>query len=81
MASIENLNDLLITLDDNVAMIEIQRPPHNFFDVDLIRTLADALTSLGNQSGCRSVCLVSDGKSFCAGANLNFQNHPATSKV
>jgi len=53
-----------------VALIEIRRPPHNFFDYDLIRDIADALDTLADDESCRAVVLASDGKHFCAGAKL-----------
>ena len=52
-----------------VALVEIHRPPDNFFDVDLIRQLADTLEELAS-GPCRAVVLASEGKHFCAGARL-----------
>ena len=62
--------DLGIELADAVATVEMRRPPHNFFDLALIRQLADAFEALDADPGCRAVVLASQGKSFCAGANL-----------
>jgi enoyl-CoA hydratase/carnithine racemase len=62
--------DLALTLRDHVSTIEIQRPPHNFFDFHLIRQLADTLETLDEDPACRTVLLCSQGKSFCAGANF-----------
>lgn len=62
--------DLDISLDEHVATVEIQRPPHNFFDVELIRGLADAFHALDREPECRVIVLASRGKNFCAGANL-----------
>jgi 2-(1,2-epoxy-1,2-dihydrophenyl)acetyl-CoA isomerase len=56
--------------DDFVAMAEIHRPPHNYFDAGLIASLADALEALDSEPACRAVVLGSEGKSFCAGAQL-----------
>lgn len=53
-----------------VATIEIQRPPHNFFDNVLINSIADALEALDKDDSCRAVVLAAQGKSFCAGANF-----------
>jgi enoyl-CoA hydratase/carnithine racemase len=53
-----------------VALIEIRRPPHNFFDVALIQEVAAALEALDEDTGCRAVVLAAQGKSFCAGANF-----------
>ena len=39
--------DIGVDLDkDMVATIEIRRPPHNFFDIDLIHQIADACEAL-----------------------------------
>jgi 2-(1,2-epoxy-1,2-dihydrophenyl)acetyl-CoA isomerase len=53
-----------------VAVLEIRRPPNNFFDTDLIRDIAEALERLANDGQCRAVVLCSEGKHFCAGANF-----------
>ncbi|MEM7346956.1 MAG: enoyl-CoA hydratase-related protein, partial [Chloroflexota bacterium] len=53
-----------------VALAEIQRGPNNFFDQNLIASLADAFTALDEDSNCRVIVLASEGKHFCAGANF-----------
>ncbi len=64
--------DLEITVgDDHVATVEIQRPPHNYFDHVLIQSLADAFSALDDYEGARAILLCAQGKSFCAGANFN----------
>ncbi len=68
--------DVSVELKDYVAQVEIHRPPHNFFDVQLIRDLAEALSALDDDPRCRAVVLAAEGKSFCAGAN--FANPAAT---
>src|SRR6185295_2920987 len=62
--------DIGIERSGSVATIEIQRPPHNFFDVVLINAIADALEALDKDDECRAVVLAAQGKSFCAGANF-----------
>jgi enoyl-CoA hydratase/carnithine racemase len=64
------MSDLAVTHADHVGMIVMQRPPHNFFDIDLIRDIADALEQFDREAQVRSVVLASDGKAFCAGANF-----------
>ena len=56
--------------DDHVATVEFHRPPNNFFDVDLVRSLGDALEDLEPDLDVRAVVLCSEGKHFCAGANF-----------
>ena len=72
--------DLNVTIgDDYVATVEIDRPPHNYFDHALIAALADCFTSLDNDENCRAIMLCANGKSFCAGANFTAprDNQPA----
>jgi len=56
--------------DDRVAVAEIGRPPNNFFDADLIGSLADAYEWAEAEAGARAVVLCSAGKNFCAGADF-----------
>jgi enoyl-CoA hydratase/carnithine racemase len=62
--------DLGIELADHVATVEIRRPPHNFFDLELIKAIAGALEALDANPACRAIVLAAQGKSFCAGANF-----------
>jgi len=70
MSSVPSTTELGIELADHVATVEIRRPPHNFFDLALIQALANAFEALDADSGCRTIVLASQGKSFCAGANF-----------
>ncbi|MBI3246065.1 MAG: enoyl-CoA hydratase/isomerase family protein [Deltaproteobacteria bacterium] len=63
--------DVAVTLTDYIATVEIQRGPNNFFDTDLIRSLADAFEALDNEASCRAIVLAAEGKNFCAGANFH----------
>jgi len=65
-----DFKDIGVELSSHVATIEIQRPPHNFFDIVLINSIADALEALDQDNKCRAVVLAAQGKSFCAGANF-----------
>ena len=56
--------------DGHVALLEIDRPPHNFVSVELMRDLADALEEIDAGGQVRAVVLAAAGKSFCAGADL-----------
>jgi enoyl-CoA hydratase/carnithine racemase len=65
-----SFTDIGVSLDGHVATIEIQRPPHNFFDFSLIGQIADAFTAMDEDPRCRAIVLSAQGKSFCAGANF-----------
>jgi 2-(1,2-epoxy-1,2-dihydrophenyl)acetyl-CoA isomerase len=60
-----------VDLHDHVATVEIHRPPHNWFDVAVITQLADAVLGLDDEPDCRAVVLCSEGRNFCAGADLS----------
>lgn len=66
----QTFTDIGLTLDNYVATVEIQRPPHNFFDQSLIRQIGDAFDELDETNDCRAIVLASQGKAFCAGANF-----------
>jgi len=67
--------DIGVTKGANfVGQIEIQRPPHNFFDMALIQQIATAMEEFDKEDGVRAVVLCAQGKSFCAGANFNDPN-------
>src|SRR5215467_10712500 len=59
-----------VDLDDHVATVEIHRPPHNWFDIGVMTELADAVLGLDDEPACRALVLCSEGKNFCAGADL-----------
>lgn len=63
--------DIGIERDGLVAIVEIQRPPHNFFDHTLIQQIANAFDQLDADDGCRAIVLAAQGKSFCAGAKFS----------
>lgn len=62
--------ELSVDVADFVAVVEIHRPPNNFFDFELIRKIADAYEALDENPECRAIVLCSEGKHFCAGANF-----------
>jgi 2-(1,2-epoxy-1,2-dihydrophenyl)acetyl-CoA isomerase len=67
----QQYGDVTVTLgDDFVATAELHRPPENYFDLALIRSLADAYHALDADPRCRAIVLCAEGKHFCAGANL-----------
>src|SRR4249920_576096 len=60
-----------VDLAGHVATVEIHRPPHNWFDIVVITLLADSVLGLDDEPECRAVVLCSEGKNFCAGADLS----------
>ncbi|WP_018636829.1 enoyl-CoA hydratase/isomerase family protein [Parafrankia elaeagni] len=62
----------LVTIDcqENVAVVEMHRPPNNFFDEASLRGVAQALLHVDAMPEVRCVVLCSQGRHFCAGADL-----------
>lgn len=65
-----------VSFQGHVAIVEIRRPPHNFFDQKMLSDLADAYEALDTDPNCRAIVLCAQGTAFCAGAN--FANRDAT---
>jgi len=54
----------------HVAVVELAKPPHNFFDLALVKALADVLEGFDRNPEVRAVVLGAHGKNFCAGADF-----------
>jgi len=67
---VEKFKDISVSIKQHLAYVEINRPPNNFFDANLIQQIADAYESLDEEDECRVILLKSEGKNFCAGANF-----------
>jgi len=64
---------LLFEIDDGVARIVLNRPDvHNAFNDIMIREMTDVFNGLEKYSEVRVAVLTGKGKSFCAGADLNW---------
>ena len=63
--------DIGVERHGHVGLIEIRRPPLNFFDISLINQIADALDEFDNDIEIRASVLAAQGKAFCAGATFN----------
>jgi len=63
--------DLATHFERHVAVVELRRPPSNFFDLELLTKLADTFDELQQTSECRAVVLAAQGRVFCAGADFS----------
>jgi enoyl-CoA hydratase/carnithine racemase len=59
-----------VAADGHVAVVTIDKPPHNHVSVDLMRDLADAFDAVDAEGELRCSVLQTEGKNFCAGADL-----------
>ncbi len=62
--------DIGVEKTGHVVLVEIRRPPNNFFDIALIKEIACAFEALDADADYRALVLAAQGKAFCAGANF-----------
>jgi len=67
-------NQVELSFDGPLAIVELRRGPHNFFDEKSLRELGDALVDADSRPDARTVVFCSQGKNFCAGADLRGGN-------
>jgi methylglutaconyl-CoA hydratase len=67
-----------VRIDRGIARVALNRPDfHNAFDEALIAELTNVLRTLDADAGVRVLVLEGRGKSFCAGADLNWMKKMA----
>jgi methylglutaconyl-CoA hydratase len=67
-----------VSVRERIATVTLNRPEiHNAFDETLIAALTAAFVSLDDNEDVRVVVLAGAGKSFCAGADLNWMKRMA----
>jgi enoyl-CoA hydratase/carnithine racemase len=64
------MSDIRVERRGAVAIVEICRPPNNFFNVELIKAIADTLDGFDEDAAVRCTLLCAEGRNFCAGANF-----------
>jgi enoyl-CoA hydratase/carnithine racemase len=64
------MGDIGVEKTGHVALVEIRRPPNNFFDIPLIKDIASAFERFDEDRNIRAVVLAAQGKAFCAGHNF-----------
>ena len=71
------------SVDGHVAVLELNRPPHNHVSVEFMHDLADAFMDVDRERTLRCTVLAAAGKTFCGGADLTapapLGGSPATS--
>src|SRR3954454_20424523 len=66
-------NTIEIQSAGTVTTVTLRRPEvHNAFNAEMIRELTNAFAEVGASPGTRVVVLAAEGKTFCAGADLNW---------
>ena len=62
--------DINVSKNGHIGTVELNRPPNNFLDMELIGEVAGAFEEFDRDDNIRAIVLCSAGKHFCAGANL-----------
>lgn len=69
------MKHLICEISNGVADVRLNRPEvHNAFNETLIAELTETFRDLGANDAVRVVVLSGEGKSFCAGADLNWMS-------
>ena len=69
----ENLQTLLYDIENKVAKVTFNRPDvHNAFNDIMIKELSEVFDCIAENDDVRVVIVTGKGKSFCAGADLNW---------
>jgi len=66
--------DIGVETRGHIGIIELQKPPLNFFDAVLIQQIANALDEFDANVDIRASVLCAQGKAFCAGADFKDPN-------
>ncbi len=64
------MSNVSVRIEAYVATVVIDKPPNNHVSVGLVQELADVLEELDRNNDVRAIVLASEGKNFCAGADL-----------
>ena len=70
--------DIGVELTGHVGVVEIRRPPNNFFDNALINEIGSAFEAFDADPKCRSILFCAEGKAFCAGADFSKRADPSS---
>ncbi len=69
----ERYKTIIVSREGQIARVVLNRPKiHNAFDSTMIRELDDAFEKIQKETTVRVVILTGKGKSFCAGADINW---------
>ena len=69
--SLAEADGVAAAVEDGIATVELRRAPNNFFDLAMIRRIADIYETLADDNDARVIVLCADGKHFCAGADFS----------
>ena len=69
--------DICVEIVGHVAVVEMRRPPYNFFDLPLMNALGQIFEDIDQDASLRAIVLGAKGSAFCAGADFNTPGGPS----
>ena len=66
----DEFKNILFEKDEHVAKITVNRPPLNVLNIEMMREMNDALSSLVDDKGLRVLVVNAEGKAFSAGVDV-----------
>lgn len=60
-----------VALDGHVAVVTLDRPPHNFVSVEFMADLAEAMEAADAANAVRAIVIQSEGRTFSGGADFS----------
>jgi len=60
-----------VAIDGHVAVVTLDRPPHNFVSVEFMSDLADAMEAADASNDVRAIVLQAEGRTFSGGADFS----------
>ena len=74
----ENYTNIRLEKDGDILTVKLNRPDiHNAFNEETIAELKEVFQKIKEIEGLRAVIITGEGKSFCAGADLNWMKKMA----
>jgi methylglutaconyl-CoA hydratase len=73
MKEIPPYKSILVSQTGNIVTVTLNRPEvHNAFNLPMVKEIYDIFMKLSDDNSVKCIVLTGNGKSFCAGADLNW---------
>lgn len=69
--------DVGVEIVGHVAVVEMRRPPYNYFDLELMNALGQIFEDVDQDVSLRAIVLAAQGSAFCAGADFSTPGGPS----
>lgn len=73
----QEFKDVGVEIVGHVALVEMRRPPYNYFDLELMNALGQIFEGVDQDVSLRAIVLAAQGTAFCAGADFSTAGGPS----